>query len=133
MIKFSAQQLEAIDIVHKRIKAEEPVTRLFGYAGTGKTTIAQELARLSSRVLFAAFTGKAASVLTRKGCPASTIHSLIYTPTGNYGDKIEKLKKAIEEDPQNIELRAELQEARKKAQQPGFKFEPEGSELNEAD
>lgn len=133
MIKFSEQQVEAIDIVHKRIKAEEPVTRLFGYAGTGKTTIAQELARLSSRVLFAAFTGKAASVLTRKGCPASTIHSLIYTPTGNFGDKIEKLKKAIEEDPQNIELRAELQEARKKAKQPGFKFEPEGSELNEAD
>ena len=29
-------------------------------------------------VLFAAFTGKAALVMTRKGTPASTIHSLIY-------------------------------------------------------
>jgi len=133
VIKFSEQQLNAIDTVHKRIKMGEPVTRLFGYAGTGKTTIAQELARTSSRVLYAAFTGKAASVLTRKGCPASTIHSLIYTPTGSYGDKIEKLKKQLEDDPKNVELAAELKEARKRAQQPGFKFDPEGSELNEAD
>ena len=29
-------------------------------------------------MLFAAFTGKAALVMTRKGTPASTIHSLIY-------------------------------------------------------
>ena len=29
-------------------------------------------------VLYAAFTGKAALVMTRKGTPASTIHSLIY-------------------------------------------------------
>lgn len=133
MIKFSPQQQDAIDTVHKRIKADEPVTRLFGYAGTGKTTIAKELSRLSSRVLYAAFTGKAASVLTRKGCPASTIHSLIYQPTGNYGDKIEKLKIELEKDPDNEKIIAELKEARKKAKQPGFSFDPAASELNEAD
>jgi hypothetical protein len=32
----------------------------------------------SGDVLYAAFTGKAALVMTRKGTPASTIHSLIY-------------------------------------------------------
>lgn len=65
------------------------VFRLFGYAGTGKSTItAAAIAALglepmghddgTGGVLFAAFTGKAALVMTRKGTPASTIHSLVY-------------------------------------------------------
>ncbi len=56
------------------------IFRLFGYAGTGKTTLARHIAEgVDGKVLFAAFTGKAALVMRRKGCPAaSTIHSLIY-------------------------------------------------------
>jgi exodeoxyribonuclease-5 len=56
------------------------VFRLFGYAGTGKTTLARHLAEhVDGDVKFAAFTGKAASVMRGKGCRgASTIHSLIY-------------------------------------------------------
>lgn len=56
------------------------VFRLFGYAGTGKTTLAKELAQtVKGRVLYATFTGKASLVLRKKGCEdASTIHSLIY-------------------------------------------------------
>src|SRR3954470_11574724 len=57
--------------------------RLFGPAGTGKTTLAREVgpALGLSNVMYAAFTGKAASVLRSKGCtPASTLHSLIYRP-----------------------------------------------------
>src|SRR5690606_24318855 len=52
----------------------------FGYAGTGKTTIAKHLAEsIGGNVLFAAYTGKAAHVLRNKGCEgAATIHSLIY-------------------------------------------------------
>ncbi len=59
-----------------------PVFRLFGYAGTGKTTLARHIAEgVDGRVLFAAFTGKAAQVMRSKGCAsASTIHSLIYKP-----------------------------------------------------
>ena len=68
---------------------EQQVFRVFGYAGSGKTTITRhaiEELGLSfmdpsgggGGVLFAAFTGKAALVMTRKGTPASTIHSLIY-------------------------------------------------------
>jgi ATP-dependent exoDNAse (exonuclease V) alpha subunit len=59
-----------------------PIFRLFGFAGTGKTTLARHLAAsVDGRVLFAAFTGKAALVMRQKGCTgASTIHSLIYRP-----------------------------------------------------
>lgn len=58
------------------------IFRLFGYAGTGKTTLAKHLAQgVDGKVLFAAFTGKAACVMRSKGCyGASTIHSLIYKP-----------------------------------------------------
>src|ERR1700730_7332639 len=56
------------------------IFRLFGYAGTGKTTLAKHIAEgIDGKVLFAAFTGKAACVMRSKGChSASTIHSLIY-------------------------------------------------------
>ncbi|MCZ7658174.1 MAG: ATP-dependent RecD-like DNA helicase [Xanthobacteraceae bacterium] len=56
------------------------IFRLFGYAGTGKTTLAKHIAAgVDGEVLFAAFTGKAAMVMRAKGCTdASTIHSLIY-------------------------------------------------------
>lgn len=60
---------------------------LAGYAGVGKSTIAnvaiehiQEKYNVT-KVYTAAYTGKAASVLRRKGIKkAQTIHSLIYTP-----------------------------------------------------
>lgn len=57
------------------------VYKLWGFAGTGKTTLAKHLAEhVDGLVLFAAYTGKAASVLRRSGCPgAATIHSLLYS------------------------------------------------------
>ena len=59
---------------------QQQIFRMFGYAGTGKTTLAKALASgIDGTVLFAAFTGKAAYVLRQKGCAAQTIHSLIYT------------------------------------------------------
>ena len=63
-----------------------PIFRLYGYAGTGKTTMARKIAcfvenELHGYVVFAAYTGKAASVLKSKGCAnTSTIHGLIYRP-----------------------------------------------------
>jgi len=67
---------------------EQQVFRAFGYAGVGKSTItAMAIEALGLEpmtpgglggVLFAAFTGKAALVMTRKGTSAQTIHSLIY-------------------------------------------------------
>lgn len=54
---------------------------VFGFAGTGKTTIAAQFIRdMGVRALTATLTGKAAHVLRRKGIDAQTIHSLIYRP-----------------------------------------------------
>ena len=60
--------------------SKKQVYRLFGYAGTGKTTLAKHFAEnVDGDVLFAAFTGKASLVLRKNGCVgARTIHSLIY-------------------------------------------------------
>ncbi|MGB7286758.1 MAG: ATP-dependent RecD-like DNA helicase [Salaquimonas sp.] len=84
-MEFSAEQDRALKAVSKWLKAgDTQVFRLFGYAGTGKTTLARHFAEgVDGNVLFAAFTGKAAQVLRSKGASkASTIHSLIYRPKG---------------------------------------------------
>jgi len=81
---WSPQQDDALLKVAAWLKRGEPqVFRLFGYAGTGKTTLARHLAEgIEGDVAFGAFTGKAALVLRSKGCKgASTIHSMIYRPT----------------------------------------------------
>lgn len=84
-MEFSAEQDRALKAVSKWLKAgDRQVFRLFGYAGTGKTTLARHFAEgVDGNVLFAAYTGKAAQVLRSKGATkASTIHSLIYRPKG---------------------------------------------------
>src|SRR3954463_1748797 len=86
MTVFTPHQDAALQAVAAWLKAKPgqggtPQTfRLFGYAGTGKTTLVRHLAEaVDGKVLFAAFTGKAALVMRSKGCErASTIHSLIY-------------------------------------------------------
>ena len=82
MSSWSPQQDAAIRDVQAWLKdpSAPQVFRLFGFAGTGKTTLARELAGdVRGKVLFGAFTGKAALVLRKKGCTnASTIHSMIY-------------------------------------------------------
>lgn len=81
-MSWSPQQEQAIAAVKAWLRdtGAPQVFRLFGYAGTGKTTLAKELASsVNGKVLYATFTGKAALVLRKKGCEgASTIHSLIY-------------------------------------------------------
>lgn len=84
-MEFTAEQDRALKSVSGWLKRQDrQVFRLFGYAGTGKTTLARHLAEgVDGDVLFAAFTGKAAQVLRSKGAAkASTIHSLIYRPKG---------------------------------------------------
>ncbi|MEM7429908.1 MAG: ATP-dependent RecD-like DNA helicase [Pseudomonadota bacterium] len=84
-MEFSTQQDEALRAVSDWLKAPRPqVFRLFGYAGTGKTTLARQIAEdIDGDVLFAAFTGKAAQVLRSRGAAnARTLHSLIYRPRG---------------------------------------------------
>lgn len=84
-MEFSPQQDAALKSVAEWLKSGRPqIFRLFGYAGTGKTTLARHFAEhVDGQVQFAAFTGKAAQVLRSKGATnARTIHSLIYRPRG---------------------------------------------------
>jgi ATP-dependent exoDNAse (exonuclease V) alpha subunit len=85
MTSFSPQQDAALLAVSQWLKAAKAgkapqLFRLFGYAGTGKTTLARHIAEhVDGEVKFAAFTGKAAMMLRAKGCnDATTIHSMIY-------------------------------------------------------
>jgi len=82
----------------------QPVFRLFGFAGTGKSTVlkfALDELGLSPHsedcpgVVTATFTGKAALVLRRKGTPARTIHSLIYSVIEATEEEIEETQKRI--------------------------------------
>ncbi len=78
---WAPQQDRALIAVDEWLRSRhKQVFRLFGYAGVGKTTLARHFAEgVSGRVLFAAYTGKAAHVMHSKGCAgASTIHRLIY-------------------------------------------------------
>jgi exodeoxyribonuclease-5 len=84
-MELSPEQDKALKAVATWLKQGRPqIFRLFGYAGTGKTTLARYFAsHVDGQVQFAAFTGKAAQVLRSKGAVnARTIHSLIYRPRG---------------------------------------------------
>ena len=84
-MRFSPGQDQALTAIadwHRAAKKRRgnPLFRLFGYAGTGKTTLARHIAEgIDGEVLFAAFTGKAAAAMRERGCEgATTLHSLIY-------------------------------------------------------
>jgi exodeoxyribonuclease-5 len=75
------------------------VFRLFGYAGTGKSTTADTIVRRLGvhRPVYATFTGKAAHVLRTKGVDdARTIHSLIYIPSEKLRQKLNALIEQLE-------------------------------------
>jgi exodeoxyribonuclease-5 len=129
-MELSTQQRSALDAVRDWIKdPHQQVFRLFGYAGTGKTTIAREFEKtVGGKVLYAAFTGKAASVLQKKGCAATTIHRLIYTPFDPDSDRLEELELELlaeqKKDPQDrdyiLKLEELIQEESDRMKQPSF-------------
>jgi exodeoxyribonuclease-5 len=82
------QQAVHDEILHWYADPNAPqVLRLFGPAGTGKTTLVGQLrANLDPdlQVLYGAYSGKAAHVLRTKGCEgAATLHSLCQVRTTN--------------------------------------------------
>lgn len=84
-MQLGQQQSEALKEVEKWFRHEtdtKPYFYLAGYAGTGKTTLAKYFREMiSGKVLFGAYTSKAALVMKKKGCEdARTIHSMIYIP-----------------------------------------------------
>lgn len=97
-MKWSSQQARALDEVAKWLKnPTKPFFYLAGFAGTGKTTLAQHFAEgVNGLVLFAAYTGKAASVLKAKGCAdARTLHSILYQVSDGDKTKLRKLEERL--------------------------------------
>jgi exodeoxyribonuclease-5 len=164
---------------------ESGVFRLFGYAGTGKTTLVRHvIAELGladnpegvrwSEVIdkpepdsddpeaevdpadwtdlatdggrtprerhpwaaFGAYTGKAAHVLQRKGVPAHTIHSMIYSPVEKSREHLRALERQLKEyqdpdrdppvPPMEISiLESQIAAERKRVRSPSFAFNPD--------
>ena len=81
-MEWSPQQEAALRRVAAWLKAGTPqLFRLFGYAGTGKTTLARHIAEaVEGEVAFGAYhrQGGARCCARRAATDASTIHSMIY-------------------------------------------------------
>jgi exodeoxyribonuclease-5 len=117
--------------------AAPQVFRLFGFAGTGKTTLARHLTESMRYPIFAAYTGKAASVLRAKGCPnATTLHALLYNVSARDKGKLNELEAKLKDlDPRDDyypELKAETEMERDRCRRPWFHVNPD-SALQAAD
>lgn len=128
---------------------KQQVFRLFGYAGTGKTTLAMELASMAKREAFCAYTNRAALRMRQKGCVgADTFHALAYLSKQKskqkYRDLVKELddlkadlKKMFSDDelkthPDVIKLNHEVEAERARSSMPSFSIHPE-SKLKHCD
>ena len=84
-MELTIRQQEGLRIAVERYHNREPYTVISGYAGAGKTTLVKFIIAAldlnpEKDVAYVAFTGKAATVLSKKGNPnAMTAHKLLYT------------------------------------------------------
>ncbi|MCL2429581.1 MAG: AAA family ATPase, partial [Alphaproteobacteria bacterium] len=131
--EFSKQQKEAVRRFNTWMAGSGQLFRIHGFAGTGKTTLVKKMTAGSGEVVFLAPTGKAASVLARRGCAgARTIHSFIYVPVGELAATAKALRAKIGKmeasDPENVDLfgmRAELATIRSKLNNPSWSLRGE--------
>lgn len=125
-----------LDSVHAGTAASL-VFRLFGYAGTGKSTLAKhvgalEAARPRGFTQFASFTGKAAVVMRRKGCEnARTLHSCIYTSHDKSTSDLDRLNGALKaamlagKNGQELhDIQLAIKDETENLAQPGFSKKP---------
>lgn len=139
-MELTETQTKAIDYVVELFQQpDRQVVRLFGAAGTGKTTIANAVAQRLGRCTFAAYTGKAAQVLRSKGCPATTIHSLIYVPVPRSAENLRRLEERVKHaaatvppSPDLDTLQRELAAERGKQTSPRFELKQD-SEIHRFD
>lgn len=132
-MKWSPQQDNALLAFKRWWEDGHPgnIFHIFGFAGTGKTTLALELASfVEGNVKYAAFTGKAASVMRSKGClGASTIHSLIYTTKKQSRLALIKLEQELIDCKDSLrkqQLEKEINEQRINLSKPNFTLNPYG-------
>jgi len=81
-MRLSTEQQLALNKIKEWYDGPEKVFTLGGYAGTGKTTLANYLVdTLGKNIYFCALTGKAALALKNRGVKnAMTLHQLLYRP-----------------------------------------------------
>lgn len=142
-MQFAPDQDKALMEANRWFRnGDKQVFHFFGYAGTGKTTLARHLAEgIDGEVLFGAYTGKAAHVLKTKGClNAATIHSMIYHSRDKSRARLKQLEKDLTElidrmiatgvndidgDKKVKELRRQIKEEADNADQPMFIKNPD--------
>jgi exodeoxyribonuclease-5 len=128
---WSAQQEGAMKIIRDWLrKRDRPWLYCAGWAGTGKTTMVREITKDIPGTFFAAYTGKAASVLQRyNGVPAQTLHSLIYNVSD--ADQTRLLEMKVElacTEPGSLayrELEAEIRLESDRLKGPRFSLNPD--------
>lgn len=90
---LTTNQQKGLKLAVQRYQNGEKYTVISGYAGTGKSTLVRFIIDAldveEKRVCYAAYTGKAAEVLRKKGCRnVCTLHRLLYDhfpkPTGGF-------------------------------------------------
>jgi len=140
-IQLTEQQSQGADKLRTWYQSDsDQVFRLFGYAGSGKSTVASYLVDQlnASNTIYAAYTGKAAYVLRSKGCVgASTIHSLIYLPAEKARKHLTTLLETLEgqtDEGQRRILQRQIDLERKKLESPTWILRDEDeTELTDAD
>lgn len=100
---LTEKQQEGLDICLKRYKQKKPYTIIAGYAGTGKSYLVNAIVDAfnfkENEVAYAAYTGKAASVLQKQGKNAVTLHRLLYYSYPNgMGGFINRPRKELEQN-----------------------------------
>jgi exodeoxyribonuclease-5 len=112
--ELKAGQKAAIDgMASFMLDPERKTFIMYGYAGSGKTTIAERIADFS-KPLYISFTNRACGVLRSKGCvPAITMSSLLYKNSEVYDNPAEgEIWEAYCEFHQDEPPRHDVEEAR---------------------
>lgn len=138
MTDWSPQQNRALRLVDNWLTGDRSnkLFRLFGYAGTGKSTLAQYLGKLEVErggfVQYAAFTGKAGVVMRKKGCAnARTLHSVLYDSHDKNPGELLKLEGRLDqtEGRARADLMREIEAERERLKQPGFRLKSDPLQL----
>jgi len=81
--------------------SDQQVFRVFGHAGSGKTTLARHFAETQSGTFaYGAYTGKAALVMRQRGCVgATTLHRLAYKPQMRSASKLQDMLAERDTEP----------------------------------
>jgi exodeoxyribonuclease-5 len=137
MITLSKQQSVVLDAISRWLKSgEDQFFYLAGYAGTGKTTLARRIEEMvDGRVMYMAYTGKAALAMKQRGIPdPTTIHRAIYKPFVPSAKAIEDLQVKVEQEKDPIlkeRLERELKRLKKVSKPVAFSLNGD-SDVREA-